>query len=143
MDTLILNRKIYSDTSTVGDLLLDGQVFCQTLEDTCRRNKLPGITAIPPGVYRVVIDYSKRYSRFMPRILDVPGYSGVLIHWGNYPKDTDGCVLVGHYNPSIPNMVTSSRKTFDILFDKLNNRKGGMTIAISGGFPHEPLKAVA
>lgn len=136
MTPIIVTRRIYTDTSTVGDLILDGSVFCQTLEDTCRRFKIPKVTAIPPGEYPLVIDWSPKYQRFMPRIMEVPGYKGVLIHWGNYPKDSDGCILVGHYNESIPNMVTSSRKTFDILFDRLNGRKD-MTISICGGFPHE------
>ena len=137
MTNVIINRKIFSDKSTIGDLLLDSQIFCQTLEDTCRRQKIAGVTAIPPGEYRLSLEFSNRYQRIMPRILDVPGYKGVLIHWGNYPKDTEGCILVGHYNPSLENMITSSRKTFDILFDKLSAKKGELMVAVCGGYPHE------
>lgn len=53
----------------------------------------------------------------MPRYVDIPGYEGVLIHIGNYVKDTNGCTLVGQNTQ--PGMVCNSRKTFYNLYDIL------------------------
>ena len=137
IDTLFLNRKIFTDKSTIGELQLDGEPFCQTLEDTCRRIKVPRLTAIPSGRYQLAILPSGRYGRQMPRLLNVPGYKGILIHWGNYPTDTEGCILVGKYDPKVPDFVGHSRDTFNALFEKLQEKTGEMWISINGGFSHD------
>jgi hypothetical protein len=92
---------------TVGSLYVDGEYFCGTLEDTdrgltqempleeIRRIKIPHETAIPAGVYRVIVNLSPAKKRMLPRLLDVPGFSGILIHRGNTAKDSSGCILVG------------------------------------------------
>lgn len=137
MDILTLNRKIFTDKSTVGDLYFRGNLFSQTLEDSCRRSKIPGETAIPPGRYEVVLTNSPRFKRIMPRLLNVPGYEGVLIHWGNDARQTEGCLLIGSYNPENPDWVSSSRKTFDRLYETLANiHDETIWLTITGGFPH-------
>jgi hypothetical protein len=137
MDLIQVHRRIYTDKSTIGDLYFDGAFECSTLEDPVRQTKLHGETAIPAGRYRLTIEPSPRYKRLMPRLNDVPGYSGVLIHWGNFPSDTQGCLLVGRYDPhSAPDFISSSRKAFDQLFAKLDARKNEeMWISIHGGHP--------
>lgn len=86
--------------STPGELDMDGQSFCFTLEDMDRELesgslKVPGSTAIPLGTYKVIIDYSTRFQRPMLHVLDVPQFSGIRIHAGNVVADTEGCILVG------------------------------------------------
>lgn len=88
-------RKTLTDKSTTGDLYVNGEFFCFTLEDVVREVKAPGKTAIPAGKYRVTIDYSNRFKKLMPHILDVPGFAGVRIHSGNTDQDTEGCILLG------------------------------------------------
>lgn len=93
-----LIRKWFTQNSTVGELLIGGQEpFCYVLEDVVRPPgmKIPGQTAIPEGRYEIVIDFSKRFQREMPHILDVPNFSGIRIHAGNESHETEGCLLLG------------------------------------------------
>lgn len=96
---LRLNRKYLKKDYTIGELLIDGVYFCDTLEDRVRdltkEPKIAGRTAIPEGEYEIIINISPRFRRKLPRLLDVPGFSGVLIHRGNSAEDTAGCILVG------------------------------------------------
>ena len=82
---------------TIGKLYIDGHYLCDTLEDTVRPagTKIAGKTAIPAGTYRVKKTMSPRFKKILPEILNVPGFTGVRIHAGNLPKDTDGCLLLG------------------------------------------------
>ena len=81
---------------TIGKLAVDGIFECLTLEDAIRTGpKVPGATAIPSGRYRVIINYSTRFDRQLPLLLNVPHFFGVRIHPGNTSADTTGCILVG------------------------------------------------
>lgn len=92
---LKLIRETYSKDSTIGKLYINGVFHCYTLEDMVRDIKVQNLTAIPKGKYEVIINFSNRFKQLMPLLLKVPNYEGVRIHWGNYSKDTEGCILVG------------------------------------------------
>ena len=138
---LKVKRKAKRETYVIGDLSIDEIFFSNTLEDTDRgltsdmsdeqikEIKQKGITAIPTGRYKVVMNVqSPKFSKYkqyefckgyLPRLVDVPGYEGVLIHIGNYPKDTDGCILVG--KNTVKGAVMNSTATFKKLYDILKN----------------------
>lgn len=80
---------------TLGELFVDGEHECFTLEDIERRIKIPGQTAIPRGRYDVVVTFSPHFQRMLPLLVAVPNFEGVRIHEGNTATDTEGCVLVG------------------------------------------------
>lgn len=82
---------------TIGKLYIDGHYLCDTLEDTVRPagTKIAGKTAIPAGTYKVKKTMSPRFKKTLPEILNVPGFTGVRIHAGNYASNTDGCLLLG------------------------------------------------
>ncbi len=115
---LFVKRRFKGEHYTIGSLYVNGEYFCDTLEDTVRdknndgdlndlgEEKVYGETAIPVGLYRVVMNRSPRFKRILPRLLDVPHFEGVLIHRGNYAKDTHGCILVGEN--TIKGMVCNS-----------------------------------
>jgi hypothetical protein len=52
-------------------------------------------TAIPAGTYKIIVNMSPAKQRLLPRLLNVPGYEGILIHRGNMHTHTSGCILVG------------------------------------------------
>ena len=120
---LTLERFDFTDTSTIGRLTVDGEFFCYTLEDAdrnleCGGDKIYGKTAIPRGTYKVIIDWSNRFKREMPHILDVPGFEGIRVHSGNMAEDTEGCILVG--SRYTKDYLYNSKATFDTLFARLD-----------------------
>lgn len=123
---LKLYRKEYTEISTEGELYIDDVFECYTLEDPVRDFgiKIYGETAITADRYQIIIDFSNRFQRMMPHILDVPGFEGIRIHAGNTAENTEGCILVGQ-DKGGPNFIGSSRKAFDILFAKLESALNG------------------
>lgn len=126
---ILVKRIAKKETYTIGKMYIDGKYFCDTLEDKdrglsqsmteeeIRKRKVYGLTAIPTGAYKVIVNYSERFGKLMPLLLDVKGYAGVRIHSGNTPSDTLGCILVGRNTAK--GMVTESRKTFLRLMETL------------------------
>ncbi len=130
---LKLERRWPRTDYTIGRLSVDGTYFCDTLEDIVRdlrvEQKVPGQTAIPAGTYRVAMDVvSPKYSNFgrypwaepyggrVPRLVGVPHFEGILIHPGNTPADTEGCILVGRNR--LKGKVLASTVTFRRLMDE-------------------------
>ncbi|MBR6662652.1 MAG: hypothetical protein IKL34_05415 [Alistipes sp.] len=114
---LLLKRIALRESYTIGKLYVDGTYFCDTCEDRVRDNnrdgdlddigegKVYGQTAIPYGTYKVVMNVqSPKYSQraayawckgYLPRLVDVPHFEGILIHSGNDATHSAGCILVG------------------------------------------------
>lgn len=120
---------------TVGRLFVDGKFFCNTLEDTVRdlsnEKKVYGKTAIPYGQYKVVYNWSPKFGRNLPRLLNVPAFEGILIHPGNTADDSAGCILVGR-NTEV-GRLTESRYTSDklnVLIEAAQRRGESITIEI-------------
>ncbi len=129
---LELVRDTFTERSTTGRLLVDGAFFCYTLEDVCRpgQPKVFGRTAIPEGVYQVANTFSNRFQRYMPLLLNVPGYSGVRIHSGNKPEDTEGCILVGRTRAA--DFIGQSRAAYASLFAGIKDaeQRGRVTLTV-------------
>lgn len=114
---LKLYRIARREDYTIGKLYINDIYECDTLEDKVRdynkdgdlndpnEQKVYSKTAIPYGKYEVTLKvqspkYSKRSSYlwcggYLPRLLDVPHFEGILIHGGNSAEDSCGCLLVG------------------------------------------------
>lgn len=116
---ITIERRYGCARYTVGALYVDGAYFCDTLEPPVREYgvKIPGRSAVPAGTYKTVLNYSARFQRVLPLLIDVPGFEGVRIHPGNGAEDTRGCVLVGFNRQK--GRVLQSRATFERLFEKL------------------------
>lgn len=135
---LLLKRKFKGNTYTVGDLYIDGALFCNTIEDKVRilpllcpdtpqgigcrcKEKVYARTAIPCGTYKIKMQRSPRFKRVLPYLHDVPHFLGVLIHSGNTDADSAGCIIVG--KNTIKGKVTESRATSDRLNEMLSKEK--------------------
>jgi len=114
---LLVERDVLTDKSTLGLLYIEGSFYCFTLEDKLREHKIPGETCIPIGSYKIVKHYSPRFGAHYPMLMDVPNFSGVLIHAGNTPEDTEGCILVGRRR--MADRVLESRAVFSPLREKI------------------------
>lgn len=147
---LILKREQFTDSYTIGKLYIDNVYFCDVIEDCDRgldpsmpieeimHKKIAGQTAIPKGEYKITLDIvsskfkDRTWAKFcngkLPRLLNVPGYEGVLIHVGNTAEDSLGCLLVGQ-NTS-PGKVSNSTVIFKSLYEKLAKDKDNLTILI-------------
>lgn len=88
--------------------------LCDTLEPCYRdlqvEKKIKGKTAIPEGQYKIVLSPSSKFHKIMPFLQNVPQFNGVMIHPGNTPKDTQGCILTGTLDG---NNLKLSRIAFD------------------------------
>ncbi len=102
---MILKRFYDNHYSTTGIIYINGTFFCATLEPPFRHKKVLGSTRIPAGEYGIEMNYTSPMAmnyqnKFdidcLPRLIDVPGFEGILIHIGNYKRDTEGCILVGN-----------------------------------------------
>lgn len=137
---LIVNRFTSDEDATISQVFLDGKFICFGLEDEYREDKVVGETRIPAGTYKVGVrkvgSFHKRYQkRFgalhygMLEIMDVRGFTDVLIHCGNYDRDTSGCLLVGTgavttiNNMMITNSVVAYRKLYQLVFDAAKCRE--------------------
>lgn len=137
---ILIKRIAKRNTYTIGKLYINGEYLCDTLEDTDRgltqdmpleeikSKKVYSQTAIPTGTYQVTTNvispkfknrtWAKPYGGKIPRLLNVPGFDGILIHVGTSNQDTSGCVLVG-YNKVVGKLVNSTT-AFNKLMQKLN-----------------------
>ena len=141
---IVIKREVYRETYTIGKLYIDNEFFCNTLEDRDRGltsemslieingRKVMHETAIPSGTYEVSLDYvSPKFSQYpyymevcggrLPRLLDVKGFSGVLIHVGTNASHSSGCILVGN-NTSI-GQLSNGKKVFKELYKRLLDAK--------------------
>lgn len=140
---ILLKRIAKKNLYTIGKLYIDGVYFCDTIEDKDRglsqsmsldeikKIKVPNETAIPIGTYNVTLNvvsprfkdrtWAKPYGGRVPRILNVPGFEGVLIHPGNDQNSTSGCVILG--KNKIVGKVIESQATFKAFMAKVAGQK--------------------
>lgn len=133
---LKLKRIALRETYTIGKLYINGIYECDTLEDKVRdlnkdgdlndigEGKVYGKTAIPYGKYEITMKvqspkYSQRASYawckgYLPRLLNVPHFEGILIHSGNAETHSHGCLLVGENK--VKGKVVNSMETLKRLY---------------------------
>ena len=130
-----VNRIFKASNYTIGELSVNNNYVCDTLEDKVRVDgeKVYAETAIPTGTYTLVLSYSNKFKKVMPEILNVPNFSGIRIHCGNSSKDTEGCLLVGKWDGKTENWISDSKNSYNklyLLLEEAFNKKENITITI-------------
>ena len=144
---LKLKRIALRDTYTIGKLYVNGNYMCDTCEDKVRdlnkdgdlldvgEGKIPSKTAIPYGKYEVTLKVqSPKYSLrsvynwcngYLPRLINVPHFEGILIHAGNTADDSAGCILVGEnkVKGQVINSMVTLKKLYPILKEALDKNE--------------------
>ena len=118
---ILIIRKTFTDKSIIGDLFLNGEKICDTLELPYKDNKR-SISSIPAGEYKTRLRYARESaSRDYLHILvkDVPNRDYILFHRGNTAEDSRGCILVGM--KSQQDIVYNSTLALDILLKEIIN----------------------
>lgn len=138
MKIKVIRKKILNHC-TLGELYVDNNFECHTLEDKVREVKgkhvsewkIKGETAIPTGIYEVKITMSAHFGKLLPLLIGVEGFEGVRIHSGNTEADTEGCILVG--NNVVNESIGGSRLAFTHLYNQIFDRitKEKVTFEIS------------
>ena len=137
---ITVNRRWKKAEYTVGQLFVDDELFCNTMEDAdrgldnsmqdfmIRSKKIPNRTAVPTGRYEINMNtvspsFSKKQFYMdvckgkLPRLMQVKGFDGILIHCGTNHTHSSGCILVG-YNKKT-GQLTDSKEVFEALYKKM------------------------
>lgn len=155
---ITVDRAWKKSTYIISRFLIDGKRICEALEDrdrglrqdmdlkTIKRIKVQNETAIPSGRYRVTMDVvSPKFSKYpfykevcggkLPRLLNVPGFEGILIHVSDGPKAEDllsGCIGIGENK--VVGQLTNGKETFKKVYKLLKEaHKKGEEIWINVG----------
>ena len=121
---LLIIRDTFTDKSTIGTLYINGERFCDTLENPYLNNQR-NISCIPEGSYKVRLrlpreSATRDYLHLL--VQDVPNRDWILFHRGNYPSQTQGCILVG--NGRKQDIVENSRLAMDLVIKEILNLGG-------------------
>lgn len=121
---LLIIRDTFTEESTIGRLFLNGELFCDTLENPWKNNQR-NISCIPDGEYDVRLrlpreSATRDYIHLL--VKEVPNRDWILFHRGNTAKDTSGCIVVG--KGSEHNAVQNSRLAMDLLIKEIINLGG-------------------
>ena len=153
---LTLKRIALRSEYTIGKLYVNGEYVCDTIEDTVRdldkdgkfangEVKIPGKTAIPYGRYEITMkvkspkysnfskySWAKKYDGYLPRLLNVYQFDGVLMHVGNSALDSEGCIIVGENKVvgKVINSVNTFRRLMDDYLVPAKKRNENIVIAI-------------
>ena len=121
---LLIIRDTFTENSTIGELFINGERFCDTLENPWLDNQR-NISCIPEGEYPVRLrlareSATREYLHLL--VQDVPNRDYILFHRGNFPKDTSGCILVGQGTQQ--DVVNNSTLAMDLVMKEILNLGG-------------------
>jgi hypothetical protein len=131
-----VRRKTETAKSIIGELWIDLQYECVTLEPSRTNPVHAGHPCIPAGEYPLVMTLSPHFKMITPEVMDVPGRSNIRIHPGNFPKDSLGCTLVGEEKGF--DQIFQSKVAFDKLMVLFRHTLEPIVIAYLDPKPSQP-----
>lgn len=149
---ILIDRNYKYPKYTVGEVYVNGTFYCYSLEDTDRglhvdmpmryfkERKVYGETAIPCGVYEIIIDWSPKFKKYMPHVMwrnadgklvEVPGFSGIRLHSGANSSNTLGCIMFGRWEGG-DRLIASPAITSNLVgkIEKARNEKETVILEI-------------
>lgn len=126
---LTVMRDTFTEQSVTSEVMLDGLERWFGIEPPNRPGPKP--FCVPAGTYKVTLAMSQHFAMTVPCVQDVPGFTGIEIHPGNFPKDTHGCLCIGDSRGG--DFVGLSRKAFDELMEALEADPDNISITYVGG----------
>ena len=116
--------RTYKENCTIGELYIDDQYFCKTLELPNKGNK-PNVSCVPAGIYPCEKYFSSKLGACIA-VLEVDGRKYIRIHVGNFTYQIEGCILVGEklldFDGDGVTDVTNSKATMKRLFELLPDK---------------------
>jgi hypothetical protein len=122
---LTIQRVWETPLAVCGELTVDGQWECYTLEPSRTDPVYPGHPCIPAGTYPVILTFSPHLGYITPELVNVPGRTAIRLHIGNFPKDVKGCTAVGAIHTT--NFVGESHEAFSQLMTLLRTATDSVT----------------
>ena len=116
---LLIQRGKPTGKSTPGEMFVNGEFQCHTLEPDPKTPYWPEHPSIPAGIYPVQLTMSPHMGYITPILIGVPGRTAIRIHKANFPKELLGCTAVG--TEEAQDSVLHSKFAFDELMMILMN----------------------
>ena len=131
-----LKRNSFTKDGVFGQFLDDSGVhICYTLEHAYPQPNGGYTPKLQEGVYTCVYGSHMLHSGAIDtfEITGVAGHQGILIHYGNFNNDSEGCVLVGQeiLTQGGTNYVSNSRNTWRDLMNHLGT--ASFQLEVTGG----------
>jgi hypothetical protein len=103
-----------SEIGTFGSLLIQGMLFCTTLEPYNDKQ-------IGTGMYAALRFHSPKFGKDTFKLVDTLGRKDIEFHPGNWIGDTDGCILLGQDPIKLSGQrgIPNSGNTFDAFMKEL------------------------
>jgi len=98
-----------SEIGTFGSLLIQGILFCTTLEPYNDKQ-------IATGMYAAFRFHSPKFGKDTFKLIDTMGRTDIEFHPGNWVGNTDGCILLGQDPIKLSGKrgIPNSGATFDV-----------------------------
>ena len=121
---IVVERFMFDKNYTMSRVYVDDKFYCFGLEpyDASITKETPvedikslktkyGKIAVPLGEYELVYNWSNKYQKMLPLVMDTPGFAGVRLHAGNKIDDTRACLLLGKFYMN--GVISDSRATMN------------------------------
>lgn len=128
MLNLKLLRLRFCEDRTLGVLITPENVFCSL--ELAWKDNARNISSIPEGRYHCVKHWSRKFPYDHLMLMDVPNRSGILLHAGNGPESTSGCILIARGFTSDRGLTATSRAAVDTLMEEVRRTQGDIFMEV-------------